>query len=111
MSEITIIESELNRLLRPGLSPALPYARSGRHAAALIAEHELEITWFQNTVTATLRAGEFALTGTGLYNCSEDRKAALCLAVAKVVMSALHIIEKENQRAASAKGTDARPVA
>ncbi len=106
MSDIIIVEQELNRMLRPNLLPLMPYARSGRHAANLIAEHELEIQWYQNTVTATLRAGEFALTGTAIYMCAQDKNGALCLAVAKVVMSALHIIEKENQRGVRAK--DAR---
>ncbi len=108
VSDIILVETELNRMLRPNLLPLIPYARSGRHAAALIAEHELEIGWYQNTVTATLRAGEFALSSTGVALCREDRKSALYLAVAKVVMSALHVIEKENARGKFSP-SDARP--
>lgn len=97
LDESTYIEQELNRLLRPGAKPELPYTTSPRHAAVFIAEYEIGISWYDNSVHASMKLGGTSLLSTASFYVAIDRKAAMCKAVAKVMMSALHIIEREQR--------------
>lgn len=88
------INQELNRLIRPGLSPALNYCGAYRLGLKLIADFHVRLEFRPGLVRAFVKDGPIDAEGRCEYQTSDKKTISVNIAICEAVMFALQQLEQ-----------------
>lgn len=88
-----VINKELNRLIRPGISPELNYTGAYRLGLKLISDFHVKIEFRPHLIRAFVEEGPIKAEGRGEFKGHEQKNRALNHAVCEAVMFALQQLE------------------